>query len=384
MKISMTQRNSQRGAALFTVLIVMGVLAIAVAGMVYMSAQQPNLVKKNRDMLHARTVAEAGANVAYAMLCTNFALKDTPSAFPVTSYRGGTYDVSVSSISATSAVLTSMGTYNSATSSVAMDVVNVLSNSASGQPAPVGAYANTAVVGGSINWNGSGRLIVNGTQPVVVNNALNLGGTGDVIGNIASSAGITVTGSAKINGNATAPSITADASKITGTRTIAAVSPLAMPNIDLTPYYNVALANGRVYTGNYSINSSVTPPGGVIWVNGNLTVSGSGAINACLIATGDVTLAGNITHTKYLNYPSVVSQNGTIHVSGGGSWQGLFYAPVGTLDVVGNINITGTVILRETINKSGNGDLTISYQNSTPVAPGGTVVSTVGISGWRQ
>ena len=148
MKTTHARCSTTRGSALFSVLIIMGVLSVVTTSMVYMSLQQPFNVRHTRDQIRAQVIAEAGANIAYAMLSTNFSLKDTAGAFPSTAYRGGTYDVTITSFSPTSAVISSLGIINSVNATVALDIMCTVSNLPSGQPAPTGAYACAVMSGG--------------------------------------------------------------------------------------------------------------------------------------------------------------------------------------------------------------------------------------------
>ena len=333
------QLRTVNGSALLTVLIIMGVLAFALTSMVLTSTQLPYSVRHTCDSIKAQAIAEAGANIAYAMLSTNFALKDNASAFPETSYGGGKYDVTVQSMSTTSAVLTSVGYYSSATSTVAMDVINIVSNTASGQPGAVGLFKYAIASGTSIDGGNSSA------------------GDG-------------------INGDVTAPVITDKKGKITGTKTIGTVNVSNL--INLTPYYNYAVANGAMYTGDQSFRD-YTAPGGVAWVQGNVSLKGS--IVGCIIATGNITCNGGFTLTQVANYPALVSQNGSISMNNN-SLSGLVYAPQGNVTLGGNASITGTIIAGGTVSFSGCSEL---FANSTPVAPGsGGTVSTVGIGAWRQ
>ncbi|TAN38162.1 MAG: hypothetical protein EPN23_03085 [Verrucomicrobia bacterium] len=389
MKIRPPKKSTPQGSALLTVLVIMGILTIAIGGagygFLYVAQQQPNMVRKTSNLMHARTIAEAGANIAYAMLSTNFALKDTPSAFPATSYRGGVYDVSISSISTTSAILTSVGMYNASTSTVAMDVQNFTTNAPGNLPAATGAYANGVLSGGAMAWSGNSVVDV-GSGTVQSNTKLTISGNGGINGNAASSGQIKLTGNATIQGNSTAPSYSLSGNAaIAGTKTTASVAPVTVPSIDLTPYYNAALANGQVYntSQSYSGNYTLNPVGGILWVNGNLSFGGNGTINGCIIATGDITMSGNVTQSKYGNYPGLASQNGSITLSGNVSNHGLLYAKTGNVMVSGNVDFTGSMIAAGTYTVSGNFSAFV-YENSTPVAPGGAVVNNVGISGWRQ
>jgi hypothetical protein len=342
MKSRLTQANRRRGAALFTVLIVMGVLTIAVTGMIFMASQQPNLMRKARDMFHARAIAEAGANVAYAMLSTNFALKDTPAAFPAASYRDGVYDATVTSISSTSAVISSVGTYNTATYTVAMDVKNLTTNAPGGGGGGSGAFYNYAVASASSIDTGNSNA-----------------GQG-------------------IQGDVRAPSITDKKNKITGTKTIGAVD---LTNfIDFQPYLDAANNGGTVLTGPLTLQNYTAPGNGIVWINGAVSLKGN--VTGCIIATGNVTANGGFTHTKVGNFPGIMSQNGNFSANNSTA-QGLIYTRIGTVSLGGNFVLVGSVICAGGFDCGGGG--TVIYANSTPVPPGATTTqNNVGISGWRQ
>jgi hypothetical protein len=341
MKTKLGKITAQRGSAMFTAMIIMGVLGLVTASMVYMATQQPFIVKKTREQLRAQAIAEAGANVAYAMLSTNFNLKDNPAAFPLINYRGGAYDVTVTSMSSTSAVISSTGFFNLAVSTVAMDVRNTVTNMPSGPTPPAsGAFSYGIACGSSLNTGTSNAGTIEG----------------DVI----------------------ATSITDKKDKITGTETIGTITVNDL--FSLTPYYNAAVANGTMFYGDCSFRD-YAPPGGIAWVQGNVTLKGT--ITGCIIATGNITANGGFTQIKVYNYPALVSQNGNI--SGNNSTaHGLIYAKSGTVDLGGNFTVTGSVICPQAIDGLSGGS-SVVYENSTPVPPGGGgTVSSVGISGWRQ
>lgn len=334
--------RAARGSAMLTSMIIIGVLALVTAGMMAMSMQQPFNVRKTRDQLRAQAIAEAGANIAYAMLSTNFALKDNASAFPETTYRGGKYDVTVSSLSATAAVLTSVGICNAATSTVAMDVVNSTTNPPTGTRPPATGLFLYALA--------SGTKIDGGTS-----------NAGD-----------------GINGNVKAPVISDSKNKITGTKTIGAVNVANL--VDLTPYLNYAIANGTKLSG-YQTFQDYVAPGGIVWVDGDITLKGN--VTGCFIATGNITANGGYTQTSVGNYPALISQNGNISINNSYS-EGLIYAPQGSVYLGGNASIHGTVIAAQTISFSGCAEV---YQNSTPVAPvivDPATLYNVTIGAWRE
>lgn len=389
MKTMYARCYATRGSALFTVLIIMGVLAFVTTSMVYMALQQPFNVRRTRDQVRAQAIAEAGANIAYAMLSTNFSLKDNAGAFPLTNYRGGTYDVTVTSISPTSAVISSLGVMNSVQATVALDIMCTVSNLPSGQPAPTGAYACAVMSGGTMSWSGNTTLDMGGGK-VHSNTGLQVSGNAGIKGNVSTVGKMTMSGNTTIQGNSAAASYSLSGNySITGTKTTGTVAPIPIPNIDLTPYYNTAVANGQVYSSsqNFSGNYSFTPPGGILWVNGDLSFSGNGVVNGCIIATGNITVSGNVTQNQVANYPAIASQNGSITLSGNFTQNGLLYTKTGDVTISGNVNLTGSIISAGLFTLSGN-FTAFAYQNATPVPPGGgsggSQQTGATISGWRQ
>jgi cytoskeletal protein CcmA (bactofilin family) len=381
--------HATRGSALFTVLIIMGVLSLVTTSMVYMALQQPFNVRRTRDQIRAQDVAEAGANIAFAMLSTNFSLKDNAGAFPLTPYRGGTYDVTVNSFSPTTAVISSVGVVNSTMATVALDILCTVSNLPSGQPAATGAFANAVTSGGAMTWNGSGPITISGGK-IHSNSQIKMTGSSVVNANISSVVKFWTTGSVAINGNVTAPVYAGQSpGNINGTATTAAVPLVTIPSIDLTPYYNAALANGQVYTSTYTVTGSadLAPAGGILWVTGDFNFSGSGNIIGAVIATGNISISGSGNQIKVGNYPALASQNGSIDISGSGSLHGLIYAPTGNFSKSGSGAIVGSIIASGTFDKSGSWSL-MTFENSTPVPPGGggsgSSQTGASISGWRQ
>jgi hypothetical protein len=368
---------------MFTTMIIMGVLGLVTAGMCYMAVQQPFNVRRTRDQVRAQAIAEAGANIAYAMLSTNFNLKDNAAAFPLTSYRGGTYDVAVTSMSATSAVITSSGRCNLATAVVGLDVINYVTNLPTGQPPPIGAYSNLVTSGGAISWGGT--VSINGGGHVQANQSISMSGNVTLACNASSCQSMSLSGSVLINGNTRAPSYSiSGSSSITGTRTTGSVSPVTIPTIDLTPYLNWANSHGEYYSGNVTINSDRAPNGGVMYVNGNISVSGNCTLTGCFIATGSISISGSGNQVQVNNYPAFISQNSSISISGSKSLQGLIYTPVGSVSYSGGGGLQGAIIAGGGVSMSGNVGI-FQFTNPTPVPPGsGATAGTVGISGWRQ
>jgi hypothetical protein len=193
-----------------------------------------------------------------------------------------------------------------------------------------------------------------------------------------------MSGSGDINGNIKSPLLSKSGSgKITGTTSLVAVPNVAIPVIDLTPYYNYALKNGQVFSGKTIVGSaSVAVPGGVMWVNGDFKYSGSGDVTGSIIATGNVDISGSGMFTAASTYPAIVSRDGNIKMSGSGKITGLIYARIGDIDKSGSGDVTGSIICGGDLDKSGSWN-TLTYKNSAPIPPECTGSNYVEI-GWRQ
>jgi len=218
-------------------------------------------------------------------------------------------------------------------------------------------------------------------------------GSKKVIGDISSCERIWLVGSTKITGDAAAPTLTYSGTAISGTKTVGPVTAVTIPDIDLTPYYNQALANGQVYAGNqhFSGSDDLAPAGGVMWVNGDLRVSGSGQLIGCFIATGDIDITGSGDQVQVEKYPAFVSRDGDIDISGSGKSHGLIYVRVGDFDKTGSGDHTGSIICNAAFDAAGSW-CTVVYEDSTPVAPGGgggggggsTPADNIGVSAWQK
>jgi hypothetical protein len=185
--------------------------------------------------------------------------------------------------------------------------------------------------------------------------------------------GISLVGNATITGAGSAPSISG--SNI-GTPMVGPVPVVPVPNIDLTPYYNAALAKGQVYNGAKSISGNVSPNGGIMWVNGSLNI-GNGVYNGCFIATGGVELKttgnGTITMTNSTDYPLLVSRDASILIKQAKTFtfDGLIYAKTGNFDKQGNGDVfgRGAIIAAGNVSKNG-GWSGLIFSDPTPAYPG--------------
>jgi hypothetical protein len=131
------------------------------------------------------------------------------------------------------------------------------------------------------------------------------------------------------------------------------------------------VAHGTVYNGNLQLTGSrdTVIPGGVLWVNGNFSLSGSMKFTGCVIATGSVNISGSGDFTKVNNTPVIVSINSNISLSGSGKITGLIFAQNGAITKSGSGDVKGSLLCKGDLTKTGSWS-TLTYTKFLPMPPG--------------
>jgi len=233
------------------------------------------------------------------------------------------------------------------------------------------AFGYAVCSGGDIKFTGSGTTNLNGGS-MHTNREFKMTGSNTLKGNLFSSLLIQSTGSSVIDGDATAPLFRGKSpGNVTGNVTKANVPEVEIPEIDLSPYYNEALANNEIYgsSQHFSGSDDLEPVGGIMWINGDLQISGSGDMIGSFIATGNIKISGSRNQIKVADYPALVSLNGDIEISGSGSFHGLIYAKNGEFKKTGSSQVVGSVITGGKFTKTGGSDMFL-YEYSKPMPPG--------------
>lgn len=226
------------------------------------------------------------------------------------------------------------------------------------------------------DFNGCGSIV--GAENVAVN--IHSNEKIDLIGNINVTKKVNITSYVEIaatSGNMTfddafgqAPTITTKAQDVFGDGNYVEgdVDYIPIPDIDLTPWFYKALADGEVYNG-YTLNAgSYTPPGGIIWVNGDVSLGGQSTFNGTIIATGNVSLAGGANVNGPNNDFAIASIGGNVTHNSNGKIYGLVYAKIGKFALTGNGAFEGQVIAKLEIDIGGTPDA-IVYPMTTPTIP---------------
>jgi hypothetical protein len=160
-------------------------------------------------------------------------------------------------------------------------------------------------------------------------------------------------------------STTGGAANIASGQVNSSVPRVSLPELDFDHYYTIARANGQIYIGDKTLKGTYAPPGGVMWVVGNVTIQGTTDFTGMLVATGDIYQAGSCTQTPVNGMPALVSRNGKIDFQGNGSFRGLIYTRSGIVDIHGNSTIKGSIMSWGNVLCRGNWGL-IDYEETTP------------------
>jgi len=146
------------------------------------------------------------------------------------------------------------------------------------------------------------------------------------------------------------------------------VAPVNMPVIDLDYYKSIA---GTTYNGNVTFNdSNMAGLSGVVYVKGNVNISGNYTGQAVIVATGKVQITGNVTagnpdcDTLVIMSPKSIKINGNVHIDG------LIYAhsvlEESDTSVGGNVEINGAIIA-DVVRT--NGGISITYDDVWKALP---------------
>ena len=394
------KRRSNEGSALVLAVCITATVGLMGASLLAFADYQIGAMERARQDNVAMAVAEAGANAAFAVLKTNFANKDNSALFPATAYNGGTYDVTVTSVEDDKAQIKSVGISGTSTQTVIVDVRDFSTGtegSGGGEgsgPDTTTPWGHAVFVNGSITHNGAGTAFgnVRCNATMTCNGSLNWGSATNPVA-IACKTKFSANGSITIRGSVTAPTISINGSKSIDQQIIATPPTIAFPTLDLTPFYNVAVANNQVYAGT-SYNGSQTwgtIPGGVRWYNGNFSANGSTTFSGCIIATGSISFNGGVTQTQVNQLPAFVSRDSTVTCNGSHTVNGLVYSK-GNLTWNGAGSLNGGILCGGSLTFNGSyGNIYWSnYIPSTNTTSGGTgggegtTAPQVGVTAWQK
>lgn len=389
------KRRSTEGSALLTVFILMFVLSAVMGTATSASMQRVFMARKLQARVKATAYAEAGVDQAYSVVSTNWGLRSNSVQFVETAFGDGTYDAGITVVSDARAVIISTGVCEDVVVVVAADVMNYGSGGSGGWSVDSNAFDFAMLCGGPLDFGGCGDITAGAGEDIKMhsNGILDIRGNANTGVDITSSVEIQISNNNTIDGDVTAPILDYTASKvtITGTADVEPVPEVTIPEVDLTPWYTYAEANGAVEPAGLHLSGGVyEPPGGVVWVNGDVHITSGTIVKGTIIATGDIDIGGSADIQPSVNGGgfSLASRDGDIKITTSGTIEtGIVYAKTGNFDMQANGEVQGSIIVKGTIDKAGNSDAII-YSKIVPTLPGGEdpvePYDIIGISAWQM
>ncbi|MDP6525187.1 MAG: hypothetical protein QGI24_09135 [Kiritimatiellia bacterium] len=379
------QKKRNQGLAMPSILVMILVMTALVGIMSRASLQRVFSAGRLCDRTRALAYAEAGANEAYSVLCTNWALRSNEEAFPKKDFHFGTYDATVVPVDSTIAVIKSTGTCADETVEVILDVKN-FGGSSPGGPPEGSAWECTIFAEEEVYINGNGDVdgAIHGNLQVRFNGNLEI--TPGPI-HVTSATKIRVNGNALTPGSLTAPSIKITGNNESGIAVNKQPYPtIPFPELDLAEFYDTAVDNGQVKaakTYNNDIDWSGAP-GGVVWIPGNVRFKGNCTFDGILVATGSVRMEGNTNwDTPEGKAGTIISRDSFIKINGNVECDALLYSP-GKITLGGNVRLEGQIISGNDVDINGNVEV-VHYGYVNPSAGSdGSNTDIIGPTAWQK
>ncbi|WFB37001.1 hypothetical protein P3T73_04410 [Kiritimatiellota bacterium B12222] len=274
----------------------------------------------------------------------------------------------------------------------------------SGGPSFYAGYMSTK---GSIKISGNPTVNLSGTPQITLDggaNRFHADGPISILvgnietGNISSSTSIETSWSS-IEENLIAPNLIFPSWKVPqnkSTQAVENVPSLVLPFLDVEAFKSYAESNGTYFVGSQSIGRSwltadilrrtgvnvtnnethYAPDGGVLFVDGDVTVTSDMDFEGVIVATGNITFNGAATFTNPTDFPAMVSVDGNISVGAGasGGVDGWVYAMNGSVYCSGGAGGLSGIIAAQDIRITGGysfGDDTVLNEITWPGAPSG-------------
>lgn len=322
------------GSALLGVLFFVMLIGLAAGSLTVLLRQDLHMNRMLVNRSKAREIADGAAFQALGYLAHDMTnLHTPPSAMTAGTLGDGTYTVQLQNVAGGAAAV-SQGTVDGITQQV-----KVYMRFPDYQAALMkGIFANGDIIG-----HGNG-YVENGTHS---NQDTGFWGNVEVRGDADSVGTTTLVGNSRVSGQARSnrPRI-------------------AFPPLNFDHYYQIALANGQVYSGDLELRGTYNPPGGVMWVDGDVRTKGNTTINGAVFATGNIEDHGRTKQNKHGDLPALASENGYIAFYGRSEFEGLIYTRTGNVSLYGTTKIAGAIIAWGDVDSYGNwGQLDFNLEN---------------------
>jgi hypothetical protein len=373
----MNPDSRRKGIVFFTTVILLSIVILVCAGMSFLLLRGTYSVNRIKYGSQAYALAQAGIEESIRDINNDFDY--TPTGYPKT-LGSGTYTVSIQNHPTVLSrkLVTSTGVVKGVSRSIGLQAYYTGPESFN-YPALGGG--KLTVAGGSVISN-SGPITIHSNSAAALD-AVAIGSnwpwsSGRVEGNANACGGIRVYSNGTVTGSTNPGS----------------------PYVELPPfddtffqyYYNLALADGKVYSGVKIFTSD--PCAGtanhVVYVNGQVRLAGTWTMTGCIVATGKIIInkwvSGHITQHQWQNLPAFMSKNADVEIYDPTDIEGMVYAN-GYIEIdsifgqYGPTTVYGSLYGKSWVNIKNKTDLHYRRPNP-PGLPAGT--STVTILSWSE
>jgi len=230
------------------------------------------------------------------------------------------------------------------------------------------AFNHAILCDGPFDFGGCGNISAAGGAIASLhsNSSLNITGNASASPNINITSCVSISvGNRTVDANLEAPVLNIhNNARINGLRIVDSVNYIEIPDIDLLPYFHEALYNNEVRSG-FNSSNSYTPSGGILWVNGDVQLSGGPGttFNGMIVATGNIHISGQVNVNAPGRGFALASEHGDIQITTSGTINGLVYAKNGDYRQTANGRLNGQLVVKGSISKGGNSDIVVYDQN---------------------
>ncbi|NLD47464.1 MAG: hypothetical protein GX660_09725 [Clostridiaceae bacterium] len=121
---------------------------------------------------------------------------------------------------------------------------------------------------------------------------------------------------------------------------------------------NQALAGGTYFNSSTTLSGNHVSIDSPIYVNGNLTLSGTFSGKGCIVASGSITFNGNVDYNVASDSICIYSRDGNITINGGcNELYGIVYAPNGRIVFNGTNQIVHGRVIGNVVTLNGGTDI---------------------------
>ncbi|HDZ90622.1 MAG: pilus assembly PilX N-terminal domain-containing protein [Deltaproteobacteria bacterium] len=403
--------QNERGAALIISLMFLAILGLLGITAVVMTTTDMQIGGNYRANAQAFSDADAGVNYAIAMM--EAGLKASPQTFSLPTTVGGTSALTYTvpsgfSFSISDITMLGANTYSFTSTGSGPGNAQALVAATFSVSSPFN-YGIFGVIGMAMSGNGRTDSYNSSVGPYTwATHSTN----GDVGTNATGAGAISLSGNAKVYGDAqvgvggdpsTAITTSGNAAVVPPGQKLAAdeakdMTPLALPSggIPRSAWSLSANDSETIYSGTYRLPGISITGNGVgeisgdvtLYVTGHITISGNGRLSVLaggsltIYVSGNVIISGNGI-TNNTSYPEDLQIYGTstcasITIHGNADLYGAIYAPAASVAISGNGDIYGSVIGRS-VAISGNGN--VHYDEALQTAGPSTDLQLIS---WRE